>query len=146
MRGAFFSSCLFSLEEWSLFYAAVDIQQPLMLISRNNNDRKRWQICSFPLFSSSSAFSSECLCTMPRLPPPRPVSFPTWGLLLLSRTVPPSYPIVSLRGGDPVSAGCISSPALYSGGDLDSQSIFAPQLSPAKHPKCYLSPFLSPRH
>lgn len=37
--------------------------------------------------------------------------------------------IVSLRGGDPVSAGCISSPALYSGGDLDSQSIFPPQLS-----------------
>lgn len=37
--------------------------------------------------------------------------------------------IVSLRGGDPVSVGCISSPALYSGGDLDSQSIFAPQLS-----------------
>lgn len=38
-------------------------------------------------------------------------------------------PIVSLRGGDPVSVGCISSPALYSGGDLDSQSIFPPQLS-----------------
>ena len=37
--------------------------------------------------------------------------------------------IVSLRGGDPVSAGCISSPALYSGGDLDSQSIFPLQLS-----------------
>lgn len=37
--------------------------------------------------------------------------------------------IVSLRGGDPVSVGCISSPALYSGGDLDSQSIFPLQLS-----------------
>lgn len=90
-----FSFC-FLLQERSLFHGAVDIQQPLMLISRNNNDRKRRQICSLPSFFPSYAFFfSECLCTVcstPHLPPWRPVFFPTRGLLLLSCAVPPSYP------------------------------------------------------
>ncbi len=37
---------------------------------------------------------------------------------------------VSRRGGDPMSAACISGAALCSGGDLASQSISQPQLSP----------------
>lgn len=98
------------------FYATADIQQPLMLISNNNHDGKRWQIIFFLLY----------------LPPPLPSS-----RCLLCRHSPRCFltpvcccaSIVSLRGGDPVSVGCISSPALYSGGDLDSQSIFPLQLS-----------------
>lgn len=74
---------------------------------------KRWQIAFFPYF----------------IPP---ICLP-----LCAGTVPGASSlqfcccasIVSLRGGDPVSVGCISSPALYSGGDLDSQSIFPLQLS-----------------
>lgn len=104
--------------EWSLsfpaFHAAADIQQPLMLISSNNNDDgKRWQIAFSP--PPSFAFLWMPLCRH------SPRCFLTPVCCCAS--------IVSLRGGDPVSVGCISSPALYSGGDLDSQSIFALQLS-----------------
>jgi len=98
---------------WSLSLCC-DIQQPLMLIRNNNNVEKTLANCIFPtLFLPLT--SSPCLCadTVPVLPHS--------SLLLCS--------IVSLRGGDPVSVGCISSPALYSGGDLDSQSIFPLQLS-----------------
>lgn len=106
--------------EWSLFFpafhATADIQQPLMLISNNNNDGKCWQIAFFSLlYFPPFAFLSMPLCRH------SPQCFLTPVCCCAS--------IVSLRGGDPVSVGCISSPALYSGGDLDSQSIFPLQLS-----------------
>lgn len=98
----------------------ADIQQPLMLISDNNNDGKRWQIAFLPLYSLPPPPYSR-LPADAFVPPQSPGCFLT--------PVCCCAPIVSLRGGDPVSVGCISSPALYSGGDLDSQSIFPPQLS-----------------
>lgn len=104
-----------TLGEWSL--SSADIQQPLTLISNNNHDGKRRHVAFFlsrfisPLF----AFPSMPLCRH------SPRCFLTPVCCCAS--------IVSLRGGDPVSVGCISSPALYSGGDLDSQSIFPLQLS-----------------
>lgn len=72
----------------------------------------------------------------PTLPHPPPLPSPSSPCLLCQHgprcfltPVCCCASIVSLRGGDPVSVGCISSPALYSGWDLASQSIFPPQLS-----------------
>lgn len=99
------------LDNGHFLLSPADIQQPLILISRNNNERKKLANCISPFHRlladafvetwSRCFFTPVCCCAS----------------------------IVSLRGGDPVSAGCISSPALYSGGDLDSQSILVPQLS-----------------
>lgn len=51
MRRVFFPLGLFFfLQERSLFYGAVDIQQPLMLISCNKNDRNVGQFALFLLF------------------------------------------------------------------------------------------------
>ena len=99
----------------SRFYATADIQQPLMLISNNNHDGKRWQNAFLLLHFAPFAFLSMPLCL-----------HSPWCFLT---PVCCCGSIVSLRGGDPVSVGCISSPALYSGGDLDSQSIFPLQPS-----------------
>lgn len=107
--------------EWPV--SSADIQQPLKLISNNNHDEKCWQIAFFspvsifipPPFPTSLLFVSMPLCV-----------YSPWCFLT---PVCCCASIVSLRGGDPVSVGCISSPALYSGGDLDSQSIFPLQLS-----------------
>lgn len=47
--------------------------------------------------------------------------------------------IVSLRGGDPVSAGCISSPALYSGGGIQTLKASSRHSFPSKHHECYIA-------
>lgn len=81
-------------------------------------------------------------CIPPRLRLPRDAFVPATVPGASSLQFCCCAPIVSPRGGDPVSVGCISSPALYSGGDLDSQSIFPPQLS-QQTPKvvsCLFSP------
>lgn len=89
--------------EWSLtfpvFHAAADIQQPLMLISSNNNDGKRWQIAFFPLL---------CLPSDAFVPAQSPV-LPHSSLLLCFHCLPEGrwprvcwlyqQPCIVLRGG-----------------------------------------------
>lgn len=94
------------------FMLPLTFSSPWCLLAVIIMMEKRWQIAFFP---PSFAFLRMPLCRH------SPQCFLTPVCCCAS--------IVSLRGGDPVSVGCISSPALYSGGDLDSQSIFALQLS-----------------
>lgn len=116
------------LDNGHFLLSTVDIQQPLMLISGNNNERKMLANCISPLPSPPR----RCLCGERG---PRCDFTP----------VCCCASIVSLRGGDPVSAGCISSPALYSGGGFRlSKHLRATAF--LANTESAISPFLSLRH
>lgn len=52
----------------------ADIQQPLMLISDNNNDGKRWQIAFLPLYSPPPPLLILVFLRMPLCRHSRPVA------------------------------------------------------------------------
>lgn len=129
------------LDNGNFLLLLFDIQQPLMLINGNNNERKCLQIASpqhhhhphppTPITAIPFAFSP----------------MPLWGRgpRCVFAPVRCCASIVSLRGGDPVSAGCISSSALYSGEGFRLSKHLRATAFLANTANA-ISPFLSIRH